>query len=731
MRSPAVKNLLCLIFSILCFFVEMHSQQSMLTYAGNSGRETFYDVTTNGAGERYVCGVADNLDWIGAEVPRVEIISTVSIPNALGTNRYGFLLVLNNDCSALLKVYHFAAGVVEDIRFIKSNVQQGLSQSFYISCNTSDTESNNGGYIIAKLSDGFRNDMGTTQLDWVRVVWAASITKSVHPWDVSADGHVYYVSGEAHGYDWSAMYKLDGSGNRMVVENWRTHWTLGGSEWRGTPASANPSGGSAGLAYSGIVMKIGGRCELRSWNEEDFNIIQPDGNGGTRKGKWPADFLFDTPCDPANPTATGPGYTGYSYEACCPVWGATSIAVNRLNGDVYIGMNFKSYSNPASSPDFEPAVIAMDSTGTLKWWSRLYHEITPAGDTVESLPDQYIDALSLDYAHQMLVVGARCHGNNTENLWEGNVIAANPSANGFQNRFTGTFGDIHISWLGKLNWNNGNLMHSTYMAELFEGTTGLGNPLSDSNMAGWPDPNGGWPNVNTTRMAVNNLKSTSSGDVVVCSVGRRTMTTHNAFQENVNPFLPSVGSWNSFVRVYQSDLSKPLYSSLIVGVWDTLTGSGGGNTSLYGVWKTTDGVIVVGRQNADTSGNALGVDIPVAQVPSWGSSSSANESAILAYFKAENLYNPNDGPLLVTENDRDLLELAIWPNPAQDFIYLNTNSMNIGIVNYTLFDLSGREIQKGLLSNQRINLSNIHSGAYILQINNGMISISSKVVVLH
>ncbi len=33
----------------------------------------------------------------------------------------------------------------------------------------------------------------------------------------------------------------------------------------------------------------------------------------------------------------------------------------------------------------------------------------------------------------------------------------------------------------------------------------------------------------------------------------------------------SLSSWNSFARVYSPDLAVPLYSSLVVGVWDTLT----------------------------------------------------------------------------------------------------------------------------------------------------------------
>lgn len=87
-------------------------------------------------------------------------------------------------------------------------------------------------------------------------------------------------------------------------------------------------------------------------------------------------------------------------------------------------MNFKSVLPNGGLPDFEPAVIAMDSSGMLMWWSRLYHEITPLGDTVNSSPDQYVDALAIDYANDKLVVGARCHGNNVENFWEETLSTA-------------------------------------------------------------------------------------------------------------------------------------------------------------------------------------------------------------------------------------------------------------------------------------------------------------------
>lgn len=714
------------IFSFFVFISQLPfallAQQNLVTYAGGDGKDGFYDVTQLTDGSFLVSGYCETLDAFGNS-PRIELIYEGEIPNAQGSNRYGILLHFSSDFQSILHVVHFARGAVEDIRFVKTNsLPYQPTGDLFISCNTQDSDANNGGYIIAKLNHNFVSGI-PTELDWFQVVWAKSGPKEYHPWDVTSDGRVVYVSGEAHGYDWSAMYCLNQLGQRMPVEHWRTHWLSNGTEWKGTPASQNPLGSIESVRYSGIVFKISGRCDLRSWNQTDFSSILPDGNGGTKKGKWPADFLFNSPCDPQNPTATGPGYTGYSYEACCPVWGATSVSIDRRNNHIYLGMNFKSYFNPGDSPDFEPAVIAFDQEGAMLWWSRLYHEISPAGDTLESLPDQYVDGLSIDYANNQLVVGARCHGNNTENLWEGNEISNNLQANGFQNRFTGTQGDIHISWLGKLDLMNGNLFHSTYLAEYSEGTGNLGPAHPDPNLDGWPDPNAGWPNVNSTRLSKNNMKVSSSGDVIVSAIGRRTITTSNAYQKMVKPQFGGQSCWNSFVRVYNSSLEKPKYSSLVVGVWDTLTQAGGGNTEIFGVYKTASGVVAVGRQNANAGGVPDGNSIPVSMVPAWGTANPLNESAILVYYKAGNLYNPQDS-LFTTENNSlptaATSSWQIYPNPASDFIYIHEPSsvLKRQNLNIEIVDLSGRVLFSKEYQT-RINFGkDLANGIYFMRIKN-------------
>jgi hypothetical protein len=713
------------------------AQSDIVSYAGNGGKETFYDVIQITDGTFLVCGYADNLSWIDSSVPRTELTYTGIIPNSLGSNRYGFILHLSADLQSILNVVHFPQGAVEDIRFMKTNTQPYTpTGDLYISCNTSDTDPNNGGYIIAKLNHNFVNGIPDS-LSWFNAVWAKSGPKDYHPWDITNDGKVFYISGEAYGYDWSAIYCLNQNGQRAVVGNWRTHWLTNGTEWKGTPASANPLGSIDSVNYSGIVLKIWGRCDLRSWTLADYNTYMADENGGTKKGKWPVDILFNGPCDPDTPTAVSPGYTGYSSAACCPVYGGESICIDKRNNNVYIGMNFKSVADSANgnTPDFEPAVIAMDSSGMLLWWSRLYHEITPGGDTVESIPDQYIDALAIDYAGNKLVVGARCHGNNVENFWEGNTIAADTNAYGFQNNFTGTNGNIHETWLGKLHLTNGILTNSTYMAELAEGTGSLGTPHADPNLDGWPDPNTGWPDVNTTRIAKNNMKVTSNGDVCVLAVGRRTITTANAYQKMVKPYYGGLSCWNSFVRVYDSQFHVPKYSSLVVGVWDTLTQAGGANTDLFGVYKTSQGVICVGRQISDTSGIPSGNNLPVINVTPWGNAAPQNESAILVYYKATNLYNPNDSTITTGINERYLTssdnDLIIYPTPAANKLFLSFADMNANNLHwkYILTDLSGRTVAQGDLSNRRIEINFLSTGMYQLQIFSNTNIYTKKVIV--
>ena len=704
------------IFLLILSFVSISAQNQMVTYAGGSESETFNDVLQLSNGNFIVVGVADNLNWIASGIP-VITFTNPGINNPTSTSKIPFLLEFNSTFQNIIKVYRLPVGAAEDFRFIKtSNISGALTGSVFVSGNTSQ------GYFIGKLDGNFVN-ANPTGFAWVKNInaTAGGYAKDNQPWDVGSDGKVVYVMGESHGYNWSAVQRLNAAGNDEVVNNWRIHWKSSGGEFYGK-ASDYPSGVS-NLLYSAIVFKRDAtRCELRSTNQADYDLWQPDGNGGTKKGKWPLDVLFNGPCNPGQSSGnsgSGPGYTGYS-PASIFTYGPSSIAIDKRNNYIYIGFNAKSVL-PGGEPDFEPAVMGMNNQGELLWWNRLYHEKRADGSLQVSSPDQYIDALAIDYSLPQisgnLVVGARCHGNNTENFWEGNTIAATPSASGFQNNFTGNNGNIHISWIGKLSLTSGTLKHSTYMAEYADNATNLGTAHADPNLDGWANPNGGWPNVNTTKMRPNTLKVTADGSVIVLAKGRRTITTANAWQKMLKP-SQGASSWNSFVRVYASDLSKPLYSSLIVGQWDPGTGSGGDNVQLFGAYKTAEGIIVVGKHFG------TGGEMPVTNVPVWGTNNYNGGSAVLAYLKANNIVNPNDSydtqlgtSFLPNTLDQEIL---LFPNPVENILTVSLKKGYVKKISVTTLD--GKIIfSKGLISlesSTTLDISTFPKGIYLITIEN-------------
>jgi hypothetical protein len=679
-----------LISSLVFFFClgqnPFFAQNNIAAYMGGAGDDAFNDVVQLSNGNFLIAGNSNDLSWYNGL--KTNILAS-GINNAQGTSQIGFLMYLSQDFKTILQLFTFPSNAVENVRFIKLSNKIGASTGdIFISGDTKDSKANGGGYFIAKLNNNFVKGL-PTGLAWVKNIWAEGYAKEAHPWDVGSDGKVVYITGQSHAADWGAMHRTDTKGNDEVVENFRSHWKKVGGEYYGTASSF--STGVNDLAYSGMVFKNGTRCNFRSWTQSDYDAMLPDGNGAMKKGTWPLDVFFNSPCTPGTGPTAGPGYTGYKMGAS-QVWGASSIAIDRRDNHIYLGMNNQSVL-PSGMPDFEPAVVAFDQTGKLKWWSRLYHEIAPKSSDkyLNSEPDQYIDGLAIDYNSNNIVVNARCHGNNVENLWEGNTVAAVPSAVGFQQQFTGKSGNIHISWLGKLQLKDGTLQRSTYVAEFAEGTASLGKPLTEPNMDAWNNPNDGWPDVNTTRLVRNTLKVTADGSVAVIGVGRRVMTTKNAFQKMPNPTSPLKGAWSAFVRVYQPDLNQPLYSSLLTGQWDTATGTGGDNTEMTSLCKVKDGIVVVGKTKTNT-GNA----IPTSNIPSWASAKQNKQDGIVAYFKATNLENKNDDATFNVAA-KDFLEKAffdfeIFPNPLINNTLFIKNKQNIKIDKISLCNVIGQNI---------------------------------------
>ena len=329
-------------------------------------------------------------------------------------------------------------------------------------------------------------------------------------------------------------------------------------------------------------------------------------------------------------TGTGKGYYGYRFGGS-PCANVGSVAVDRRTGDIYIGGNNKSVL-PDGGPDFEPWVVAISRDGELRWWQRLYSE-----EKGVSTPDQYVDALAIDYRHPApggsLLVVARAHGNNVNNFWKGNEIkhSANPGR-AFQNGFTGSNGNIHYCWLGRLTLAEGEMLGGTYAGEYAEGTKYGNERFREPLLDHWPRFDSGWPDLNTTRIAPT-VHVDAEGNVYVAGVGRRVVTTKNAYQEMPSPLRDegAVGQWSHFVRVYSADLTTLHYSSLLCGPWDWKTGQGGSDVEVRGLFPVAGGLAAVGQASSDkNTGRPTGNELPTRNVPSWGTPRRAGAMGVIS-----------------------------------------------------------------------------------------------------
>lgn len=302
-----------------------------------------------------------------------------------------------------------------------------------------------------------------------------------------------------------------------------------------------------------------------------------------------------------------------------------AICIDRRDGTLFIGGNNQSRL-PDGNPDFEPWLTAMDASGELKWWTRLYPESKGT-----STPDQYVDALAIDYsgtnAEKTLVVVARCHGNNVNNFWNGNQITESSDHTGsksgrksFQPAFTGTQGNVHLLWIGRIRQSDGRMLAATFCGEYSEGGPYGDTPFAQENLSHWPDISSGWAKLNTTRLR--SMAVAADGSIVLAGTGRRVITTKNALLAMPSPMEnpDAKGNWSDFLRVYEPDLSAVRYSTLISGIWDWNSGEGGSPVEIKSVLPSSDGSIyTIG--NAPVSkktGKLAGNEMPVRNVPAWG-----------------------------------------------------------------------------------------------------------------
>ena len=83
---------------------------------------------------------------------------------------------------------------------------------------------------------------------------------------------------------------------------------------------------------------------------------------------------------------------------------------------------------------------------------------------------------------------------------------------------------------------------------------------------------------------------------------------------------------------------------------------------------------------------------------------------------------------LSVEPEEMPLNVSIYPNPANDFVFVQTGAS--GLQDYTLINSSGAIVDNGALVNNKIDVSLLETGIYFVQIHfeNGQ-SVTEKLVI--
>jgi len=301
------------------------------------------------------------------------------------------------------------------------------------------------------------------------------------------------------------------------------------------------------VCLAGVTRRHGGGFLTRYFSEAPYERMWPDApDGASRRLK----LDFSSPALAEGPFAIWAKKSEIYPDFPTPLadWGAEPNA-----GQQIIWTNVPSGQNPIRDADLKPEALATDLTGSILVsgtipfymgypdFDPFLIRLSPTGkllwtncflNGLLSEPDQKTLALTIDPSNGDILVSYWQHGNNRRTL------LLDP--NGWLTKFTGTKGNIKITWIGRVEAESGKLKHSTYIYSR------VPNP-----------PNPGWPDLNSA--TANDLQVDRNGRVYVA--GATTInfpTTANAFM----PFVVEFGAHPMLV-VLRPDLSAPHYSTYL------------------------------------------------------------------------------------------------------------------------------------------------------------------------
>ena len=141
--------------------------------------------------------------------------------------------------------------------------------------------------------------------------------------------------------------------------------------------------------------------------------------------------------------------------------------------------------------------------------------------------------------------------------------------------------------------------------------------------------------------------------------------------------------------------------------------------------------------NDETTSDWVGSDLPSSSTPTmagdfWVMSSSS--TALRAYpesFEGSSLNHiggPNPSQNTLSNDTFSISKLRLYPNPVRDFITIETNNIDVSAV--SVFDILGKNVlSQKQLTNNRLDVSTLKKGIYLIRIDANGASTTKKVII--
>ena len=85
-------------------------------------------------------------------------------------------------------------------------------------------------------------------------------------------------------------------------------------------------------------------------------------------------------------------------------------------------------------------------------------------------------------------------------------------------------------------------------------------------------------------------------------------------------------------------------------------------------------------------------------------------------------------------NSKDLIfddDIRLYPQPASDYVYVRFGNSSIRNVDFTITNIVGEEVQKGVLNNNRVGVSHLQTGLYFVSFYNKNCNFATKKMIVN